>query len=310
MSCSSGEKSVDCLKVLIGVKAPIDLPDDSKITPLRLALENGDLELARLLIDSHANLEERNAQGQTLLHLVAQRGIESILLLLLEKVPHLVDVADKTGITPIYAAIENNHRLCWKALLSKMKNLDIVNEKGETLLIFAAKFDRRKAVNSLIKKGANTELLDNEGMTAAHMAALVGAHSCLNKLLGENPSTEILSKARKDGKTLLHLAVISGKDDCVKAVLKHSVSLDVIDNPERGMTPAHYAAAAGNWGILELLLNKGFPVDFQNNLSKETCLMNAFKSHQFTCAEKLILAGASMRTPNSGDSPPYISLQS
>jgi len=177
-----------------------------------------------------------------------------------------------------------------------MESVNRVDNKGMTPLMYATQLDRVEIFSFLLENGAETTPRNQEGMSALQIAALLGSFHCLKIILDQNPPSQILEQKREDGKNLLHLVVLSRKLECVKALPLNKTWLTEKD--KRGMTPAHYAAATGNYDIFAYLVNQGFPIDFQDNPKGETPLMVAIRSHQFPLADKMIQQGASLQVVN------------
>ncbi len=278
---------VACLRILSDARAPMDTPDRAQNTPLQVALQNGQLDAARFFILMGVNLTN-------ILHGLCRLGWDELLGLVLERGIDPMTQLDKDGRSPLFTTIEYNQEKCFKLLLPHSN--DHVDKKKRTALMFCAECNREPFLRELIFRGASTEVTDEDGMTAAQIAALSGAYPCLRVLFGDSPTLPFLGKTRNDKKTFLHLTTLSGKKESVEWVLMYDPPLTSLD--DRGMTAAHYAAASGRWDILALFLDKGFPIDFQETPTKETCLVLALLGHHFEVADKLIKRGANKLSPN------------
>ncbi|MCE5316506.1 MAG: ankyrin repeat domain-containing protein [Parachlamydia sp.] len=280
-----------CLKVLKEANAPLEQADKSLVTPLRLALELGERQTAKWLIECGLNLFDALKNKQNLLHLACQKGFAEIVDLLLAKTPELKEMGNDKGRIPLFDAIEYDRWDCFQKVLNRILPKDFIGQKGRALLKMAVELDRLEMMTALINVGANPLEVDEDGANIVHLAARCGAVRCLKFLLGVTQFS--LESALPDGKTLLHLAALEGNPDIIRLVCL-STSLTKSDSNQ--MTPAHYAAQGGKWGALVIMLDAGFPIDFQGTARKETLLMYAFRGHHYDIAERLIARQASLLT--------------
>lgn len=118
---------------------------NNKTTPLMHACRHGELAYAQDLIESGAELDLRNADGNTALWLACYANHEEIIQLLVEK----------------------------KA------NLDNQNDNGATALVYAASAGRTKSVRCLLDAGANPKLTTLDDFTALDIAGNREIHKML-----------------------------------------------------------------------------------------------------------------------------------
>ena len=76
---------VEVARLLLDSGAQVNMPTDSFESPLTLAACGGHVELAQLLISREANLEEVNDEGYTAIMEAAREGHEEMVTLLLSK---------------------------------------------------------------------------------------------------------------------------------------------------------------------------------------------------------------------------------
>jgi ankyrin repeat protein len=128
--------------------------------------------LVRLLIERGADIEAKDKDGQTVLH-VAARGDYAITALLLE---HGADVnaTDVHGITPLHTAIlENNDDNIVKLLIAQGAVVNARDEDGYTPLHVASLgiSDNSAAIQLLLAHGAIINARAENGYTPAHLAS-------------------------------------------------------------------------------------------------------------------------------------------
>jgi ankyrin repeat protein len=93
--------------------------------------------VAELLLESGANANLRNGEGQTPLHLATQLGDCDIMRLLLDRGAD-VDVQDRRRSTPLHLASDNRNSMTTQLLLRSGANVRVRNEDGRTPLQVAS----------------------------------------------------------------------------------------------------------------------------------------------------------------------------
>jgi uncharacterized protein len=131
----------------------------------------------RLLLDSGADVEARDEEGDTPLVRAASYGQTETFNLLLER-GGKINVRDKRGMTPLIAAAcacavatMNSTYDIMKILLEKGANVNARTRDGTTALMMAAGSpDGPASVKLLLSKGADPMTKDNQGRTAMTFA--------------------------------------------------------------------------------------------------------------------------------------------
>ena len=82
------------------------------MTPLHYAVQAGNLDITGLLIEKHAEINVRTAQGETALHISCKAGNFELVRMLTKLQEIFVDIEDSRGNTPLhYASMTNNTRI-------------------------------------------------------------------------------------------------------------------------------------------------------------------------------------------------------
>jgi ankyrin repeat protein len=68
------ESSLEIARLLVNSGANVNVPDDEGETPLHAAARSGYRDIAELLVESGASLDVRNMYQQTSLHLACRNG--------------------------------------------------------------------------------------------------------------------------------------------------------------------------------------------------------------------------------------------
>ncbi|PKX89474.1 ankyrin repeat domain-containing protein, partial [Aspergillus novofumigatus IBT 16806] len=92
-----------------------------------------------------------NSDGQTPLHIAAERGNLSILSLLLEKDASTINTEDGQGKIPLLCASESGSMGCIMALVAHGSDIDRQNDSGTTPLNVAAASGNLEIVRFLLE---------------------------------------------------------------------------------------------------------------------------------------------------------------
>jgi ankyrin repeat protein len=102
LAAMNGNTSI--VNLLLSNGANIDLADKDGNTPLHLAINCRHEDVTRILLYSRTN-DPLDEFGKSSLHLAVERGDAEIVKLLLETTD-LIDVKDSFGLTPLHAAVQ------------------------------------------------------------------------------------------------------------------------------------------------------------------------------------------------------------
>jgi ankyrin repeat protein len=174
-------------------------------------------------------------------------GNESLARLLLDAGAE-VDSKDKTGQTPLFAAVSEGHGALLELLLQRGAEVDSADEDGQTPLSAAAQKGQTIMVKSLLGKGANVSSEISIGKTPLCLAAEAG-HEAVVELLIEN-GADLNSQSYK-GRTALSLTAEKGQGMAVKLLIEMGARHDLKDND--GRTALSFAKEKGHEAVVKLL---------------------------------------------------------
>ncbi|MDQ7826348.1 MAG: ankyrin repeat domain-containing protein [Candidatus Eremiobacteraeota bacterium] len=166
---AAGMGRLEVVKYLVEKGADCSLKDSSGHTALEKAIDRGHNDVALFLIE-HAGSGKKGMEG-TLLHHAAWNGNIEMARLLLEKGTE-VNGRDKAGKTALHYAISADYLDVAKLLIEKgadVNSLSAGKENGAKTPLHSARSD--KAVRILVRKDADVNAKDNEGKTPLHYAA-------------------------------------------------------------------------------------------------------------------------------------------
>lgn len=144
-----------------------NIKDERGVPGLYMALQEGSLRVARLLIDSpRLKPETRNAADESPLMMAALKGHTDLARALIAKD---ADV-NKPGWTPLHYAATGGHLDIMRMLLEEHAFIDAQSPNGTTPLMMAASYGTPEAVKLLIEAGADIHMRNQKGMSALDFA--------------------------------------------------------------------------------------------------------------------------------------------
>ncbi|XP_030757368.1 rabankyrin-5 [Sitophilus oryzae] len=259
------------------------------MTPLHLCCSWGLEPVARALIEHRANVNARDAELKTPLHVAIENQNDEIISLLLS-VPEIdLTLWDKSGLSPFAAALTSRNHKAAQAIVDKLpsapeqfdlkgqnflhvaiKKGDIesavfllavqvdVNSRVQDALLtppihLAAKYANETLVRSLILAGARVDDRDSQRRTALHIASEAGNAPAVSALLQNNVDFDAVDVANDNA---LHIAVREGHLNVVKTLLTES-SINAEHVNLKGRNPLHelcYYAKENAAAICEFFL--------------------------------------------------------
>ncbi|KAF4415810.1 Ankyrin repeat [Fusarium acutatum] len=190
------------------------------------------------------------------LHIAAHFGLAELVENLLDR-GAAVDIADRTGRTPLSYAAEQGYEAIMVMLLERGAEVDSQdgdipkwnyhNENaGRTPLSFATERGHEAAVHILIANGASSSVRSKSGLTPLSYAVENKRESLVRLFLDTEPGDISIELGR---------AVDNGHETIVRLLLEHGAEVDCSTTP--GFTPLLRATRSKNEDIIRLLLANG-----------------------------------------------------
>lgn len=237
------------------------------------------MDIAQLLVERGANIEQPNEDGHTPLLIAIQIGNEQMVRMLLAHGANQ-NVYDEFGDFTRTAL----HHACLKGCLESVQvlldagadiNLQRDNDDGETALMAAAQLGYMEIVRVLLDAGGDVNLQDNDGCTALFEAR------------GEDITRLLLDRGAhvdhqdNDGRTPLESACRRGHVEVARLLLDRGASVDHQNNDR--CTSLFYTR---HMEILELLLSRGADTGHQNCQGRTplAAAVQNFKGHYLSRA--------------------------
>lgn len=222
---------------------------------LIMAIQNGHVEAASMLIETEEGLLYEDANGATPLHWAAKGGHSSICQTLLQHGAKR-NARNQALETALDWAMDGGDELTINLLLKggeKFTRLDTLNLQS---LHFSARIGDLNMVKELSKKGSNLEMRDDKGQTTLFHAIKGRQHAIVKWLLKEGKAN--VQAVDKDGLTALHVAARLFDDKIVSWLIKNRADVNALSNLH--LTPLHMIADATNRDILVMSKNSGLHI--------------------------------------------------
>ncbi|XP_008195018.3 rabankyrin-5 [Tribolium castaneum] len=306
-----------------------------RAAPLHLCCQWGLETVVRTLIEHRANVNSRDADNKTPLHIAIENQHPEIISLLLS-VPEIdLSLRDKSGLSPFATALTFRNNKAAQAILDKLPSaaeqfdakgqnfLHIAIKKGDIEsalflltvrvdvnsrvqdpmltppLHLAARHGNETLVRSLILAGARVDDRDAQKRTALHVAAEAGNAPAVSALLQNNSDYDALDIENNNA---LHVAVREGHLNVVRVLLTES-SIDAEAVNLKGRNPLHELCKYGKdnaAAICELFLEcmPEYPINKTDIMGNSPLLLAYMKGNGPLC-RVLVKAKACLATENN-----------
>jgi ankyrin repeat protein len=198
-----------------------------ELLPLFRAVMTGSVEMAELLIDAGAEVQQKTDNGLTALHWAASGSVVGHCALLIERGAD-IEAPDEFGNVPLHYAARDEEFGAVALLIDKGAALDRRDNNGNNALQHAAAMDRVENMRELIKLGLVLNdapfPLPNQYLTPFQTAVKEGAENVARFLIDEHGE-------RHDQKTRAGVAMLdlAGSDE-VRSLLLSYETADALDD--------------------------------------------------------------------------------
>lgn len=303
-----------------GADPNVSILDDGTVLHLMTATP-GFENIVREAIRCGGDLEARDNNGNTPLHVAAREGETSLIEFFLCQKAELVSAKNIMGQTPQQVAFENNQAesaallaewvLRHAAFMGDSNGLLSAISSGAARLSSPLDSASNTAVHLLAEKNHSTQLdsllsevsrpeidelmmcTNAQGNTALHLAAHHGSTEVVLSLAAQRSSSlqEAMKLTNADGLTPLLLAAKEGHVQVAHELLNEVPSGVMQGDEDAGNTALHFAAQEGRLPMVELLLARGADVNARNNFH-QTPLHLAATWNESLVVHRLLECGA------------------
>ena len=278
--------------------------------PLHDAVEAGDFETAKSLIEKEVDINTKGKLGETPLHWAAFWTNLDAVKLLIEKGADINGITNKKE-TPLHWASISGDVAIAMLLIEKGSDINAKDHKGATPLLAASLTGKLEIVKLLIQKGAFVnEKTNDKGWTSLHYASRYGHIETVKYLLNKGANKELKTS---DGYTPLdfakekeHTEIISiltnWKTKNNKSPLYDSSNDNYSSSKDNNDSPLHDAALEGNLDTVKKLIANGLDLNAKNKFGN-TPLHYASIAGHLKIVKYLLSNGANNIKSNSGKTP-------
>ena len=217
----------------------------------------GEIQEIKDLIAEGANVNGKDVEGDTALHIAVMRNRTDIAELLIANAADLnakseasdskFSMRSPTASTPLQIAVFEGYLEMAKLLLAKGADANAKADNGNTALHYAVFAGHKAVVELLLANGSDLDVKGRDELTPLEVA-VKRSHEEIAKLL-VTEGTEVT----------IHLAAFIGDLPRLKTLIEAGTAPDA--NDKDGMRPLHYAATGGNRDAVELLIARGADVN-------------------------------------------------
>jgi WD40 repeat protein/ankyrin repeat protein/serine/threonine protein kinase len=284
----AGQREADIVQALPGKKSEITKTNNRVSTliraaliwimawnrsALRMASQEGNLDLVQALLAKGANVNARRKDGATALMMASEKGHLAVMQVLLDKGAEVNAKTDK-GVTALNLASFKGRLDVVQALLDEKVELNGKTNTGATALTDASEHGHREVVQALLAHGADIDARLNTGSTALYLASQNGHYGVVQALLDKG--VDLNAKA-KDGSTALIPAAQNGHLKVVQALLDKGAEINT--KADGGISALIPAAQNDHGEVVQLLLTKGADVNAKMDNGQTALIVAANHGH-------------------------------
>ena len=281
-----------------------------KTTPLIVAVQSGNLDCVKVLLNYKADIEEQGesfidcyneldklwdySESALPLFFAAGTGHLDILSYLFEQGANVnaSSSSDDFWSTPLIVALITGHIDAFTFLIDKGADVNLQDHQGYTALHHAVKSENFDALSCLVHNGADVNLFTSYEHSTPLMLA------CQSYFLNMDAINFLLNKGADvnlqdhKGYTALHHAVKSENFDALSCLVHNGADVNLFTSYEHS-TPLMLACQSYflNMDAINFLLNKGADVNLQDH-EGYTALHHAVESEKFDAISCLVHNGA------------------
>jgi ankyrin repeat protein len=262
LAAAAQQGNIERVRSLLVQAADVNDAQGDGMTALHWAVYNGDLDMARLLLEAGARRDAATRlEGVTSMQLASTAGRPDLVALLLQA-GAASDAANALGATPLMQAAAAGSDDTVRLLLDAKADPNAVEPvRGQTPLMFAAAFNRPSVIKLLAQRGAAVNAVgkvtpigkpqvDEDGNPIPSKAT--------NSRTGSGTIAGIAAGSAKvmGGFTALHYAVRDGHQAAARALVESGADVNMVTAGDES-SPLVVAISNGHFDLAKYLLDRG-----------------------------------------------------
>jgi ankyrin repeat protein len=223
------------------------------------------LKIAKVLLNSNANVNEKNtASGLNALLIAVKNKNKTFVKLLLQNDAD-PNIQDNTGTTALFNALENGNISLSKLLLEKGANASGLEQDS---ILQALNRGHFRMANRLFENGVQVHADGETGEDILFCAIRQGCNKLALALIERGVS---VNSRKSNNLTVLMVAAKYGLAEIVTALIENKANLNATTIADRA-TALMYTARYGRTSISKILIEKGANLNIATQSTQETAL--------------------------------------
>ncbi|KAK0087935.1 hypothetical protein PV325_013711 [Microctonus aethiopoides] len=222
--------------------------------PLHLCCQWGLEQVVQTLVEHGANVNARDAEGKTPIHIAIQNQHTQIISLLLCHPSLDLSLRDKKGLSPFATALTVRNNKAAQAILERLPTAaEQFDNKGRNFLHMAIQKDDMESILFLlsIQVDVNSRVQDVTQTPPLHLAVVSGNEMLVRSLILAGARINDTDAHRN---TALHAAAKAGHAAVVAALLQNNINFDSVNTD--GDNALHVAVREGHVAVVRTLLTE------------------------------------------------------
>jgi ankyrin repeat protein/WD40 repeat protein len=249
--------------VLMDSGVDLNLSSENGWTPLMRAINLGYVDMATALVKANADVNKAEKGGWTALHLTVDadtKSSERINLQLAELLLNngaKINQQNNAGDTALSLSVRNSQQAIFEFLLNKNANVNTSDNEGYTPLLRSIRNGKVEMAKSLLEKVKNINAASKSGWNALHLT--VDGNSKLTKAQNFELAQRLVEKNINlnqvvDSKfSALHLSILNENEKIYDLLLENKAILDTFS--VEGLSPLMSAIESGNLYMFNRLMD-------------------------------------------------------
>lgn len=280
MAAEGNHKAV--VVILINNGADVKAVNETHSSALLCAVKHGHKEIVDILLAKGVDI---NDNGGAALMTAIIEGHKSMVEAFLNIKDINLDVRDYNGDTLLHLAVINGNWNIGNILIKKGAQIDAVNYKDITPLAEAVFFGNIKFVNILLEHGADINITKPDPLL---QVAVLERHPDIVETLLRRGARPVKDE---DGRTPLEIAISTGQLHIVQILFQFDTDIDINAPGLNRYSFLHMAAMFGNLEIVKYLVKRGANIDAKIPHGSKKPIHLAARYGHVKCVEFFLEAG-------------------